>query len=1072
MDNTVYIRNKEDGAAGVRSLITRFYDELIRLSDQAYDLNQTKHKSIYDQLKAHKRYYKNKLKSKKLTQAKRRLYNSCLSRARRLYRKFDRRNRQLKAIGFNSSSYDLHLIVPTICEVLNERHPFVLRTGGRRPGAPPAAAAASLDDDDDDEEDQRGLSDVDDTSDLYLTDDSDSDADSECDDEERFKFAICKTSSKYTTWSTTKLQFLDAREWIGPGTNLREFLRCFGQDSTDQKLFFPYETVTQLSDLDRSGFPVYESFWSCLNGENTLDEGVSEEHGRANHERMARLYEEKGCRDLGDWLRLYQCYDVRPFYNAVVRLIEMYAELGIPLLNYLTLPSLAYDYAIRQTDGAFYCIPEHMKQWYFLLQSQITGGFASCLSQPRAVAGETLIDPERFGERALPVRSIQCLDFNSLYPAIMMERLPCGMPRIRYADAGFALVTGETHLQNSAKGIQYARWLSFTTGSTEIAHAGNGREVVINNRYRVDAFDFKTGRAYDFHGCYYHFCPKCYPARRLATDAERRDARRRRADDLEKEDFMRENDVEYTVMWECRFDRLATEERDLWEEFEGGEGNRLADCAAPEFRSCFDDGGGGGEIDREVVLKKVKDGDFFGFLLVDVRIKPEYRNHYDMYPIIIARHSIDPAVHLSAQQRETAAGVANGMKSTSAVVGCYEADRYLVISEHVRFWMSLVNEDEPEVGAGLGDPHVEITHVHQIVEYDGRPVLRTCMGTLASLRRAGDRDPSQKMKGTLAKLVANSVYGRSLLRRDLFTQYRIVNRDDLRHLTQLPEYRTSSPLLKPDEVLRRQAEDIPLFVDDGRDPNALFQVNLAHKTIVADCPIALGSYILSAAKLRNMRAVQILKKFLRRGWYNLGYTDTDSLFFLLAAATIDECVREGLEHEWFSEVRDKWFVREYCRAHKDEYVSAKTNRRPWTMDECCRREHAYYLREPGLLKVEYTATKLEALSAKTYILESADGTHKMSHKGVQKSASKQWNFDTFRNVRETGECLSATNRGFQPRGSVMYTYEQRKTGLNPLDKKRFHVADYPGTTKCFSSSRAASDDDDMDTDDGRQTTQN
>ena len=47
-----------------------------------------------------------------------------------------------------------------------------------------------------------------------------------------------------------KIAFIDAKEWLGQGTSLREFLKCFGEDDDDQKLFFPYELVDSVRALE------------------------------------------------------------------------------------------------------------------------------------------------------------------------------------------------------------------------------------------------------------------------------------------------------------------------------------------------------------------------------------------------------------------------------------------------------------------------------------------------------------------------------------------------------------------------------------------------------------------------------------------------------------------------------------------------------------------------------------------------------------------------------------------------------------------------------------------------------
>ena len=985
-NNTFYVQNKSD-ENGVTEMVEQFYDHLCRLSDEAYQIKLEEHSSIIEHLKTNAQYYRDRIDQGDLPEDQLDSFKMHLKQAEKLKKKFHRYCRQLKCLGFNNNCYDNFLTIPEITQMLDKRKPFRITMRGR-----PPADGDDFDEDDDDDVDE-------------------------------YACQITKSSSRYITWATKKIAFIDAKEWLGPGTSLREFLKCFGEDD-DQKLFFPYELVDSVRALE-GPFPVYEKWFSSLHNENVLDEHISEEHGRANWQNMKDKFDRENCKNLGDWLHIYQQYDVKPFHKAVVKLIDLYdSEFKIDLFNYFTLPGIAFDYAIRNTSNAFYCIPDTLKEWYYTLQKSITGGFAGCLTQPRVEAGVTRILPNIYGEKAKFVKSINCLDFNSLYPFIMSQELPCGMPRLRHYPR-FTLQTETTSLQNSAEGIQFARWLAFDRNIPHLSHAGNGNEVRINGRYPVDAFDPLTGTAYDYHGCWYHYCPECHPLEfldekyvQLARDAHARDA--------EKEQFMLDNNIKYEVTWTCEFKREQKQRPTRWAQFKSSSpDNELENCTL-RFPTCFPDDH---PIDKDFILEKVESGEFFGFLQVDVHIKPEYRHLYEMYPIIIARKTIKPE-NLSEHQQHLAAKIPQGDKPVSAVIGCTSATKLMTTSNHVKFWLSLKENDNT--------PHVEITHIHQICEYDAKKVLADTIATLTDFRRQGDTDPNKKMLAKTAKLTMNSIYGRSLLRKDLFTKTVVCRADDLEYLKKQPQYKSATPLLSAVEVVKRMGDQEPLFLDDGLDPNRLFQVQLAHTHVLADTPIHLGAYILNEAKLHNMRAVYLIKRLAVKGSVNVSYTDTDSLFCCLSEMSVDDCIDESHREEWFRTIRHQWFVREHCDRHFEAYVDAKTNNREWKMEECCRKAHTYYTREPGLLKVEYLAKKLCALNAKTYFLEGMDEDQapKMSHKGVQRQAAADFTFDTFCRVQDQGVAVTVENRGFRVKGSTLFTYTQKKRGLNPLDKKR------------------------------------
>lgn len=106
----------------------------------------------------------------------------------------------------------------------------------------------------------------------------------------------------------------------------------------------------------------------------------------------------------------------------------------------------------------------------------------------------------------------------------------------------------------SAKAIQ---WLTLEeeTRQLPIQHAGNGREFKIPNIGKVDGFDGE--RVYEFHGCYFHGCPKCYPYKRedhLQEDLS--DSLHMRYERTQERTRRIREQFDVIEMWECDFDDL------------------------------------------------------------------------------------------------------------------------------------------------------------------------------------------------------------------------------------------------------------------------------------------------------------------------------------------------------------------------------------------------------------------------------------------------------------------------------------------------------------------------------------
>ena len=61
----------------------------------------------------------------------------------------------------------------------------------------------------------------------------------------------------------------------------------------------------------------------------------------------------------------------------------------------------------------------------------------------------------------------------------------------------------------SEKSIHWLEWLSKKVG-IKIQHALNRREAKIKGIGKVDGFCEETNTVYEFHGCFWHGCEKCF----------------------------------------------------------------------------------------------------------------------------------------------------------------------------------------------------------------------------------------------------------------------------------------------------------------------------------------------------------------------------------------------------------------------------------------------------------------------------------------------------------------------------------------------------------------------------------
>jgi hypothetical protein len=95
-------------------------------------------------------------------------------------------------------------------------------------------------------------------------------------------------------------------------------------------------------------------------------------------------------------------------------------------------------------------------------------------------------------------------------------------------------------------------WLNSISNSNSIQHAENGLEFKIPNIGDVDGYDNKTNTVYEFHGCYWHGCPRCFEpdyfnkkSKKTASDLYSKTTERALA--------IRNSGYNLIEMWECDF---------------------------------------------------------------------------------------------------------------------------------------------------------------------------------------------------------------------------------------------------------------------------------------------------------------------------------------------------------------------------------------------------------------------------------------------------------------------------------------------------------------------------------------
>jgi len=113
------------------------------------------------------------------------------------------------------------------------------------------------------------------------------------------------------------------------------------------------------------------------------------------------------------------------------------------------------------------------------------------------------------------------------------------------------------------------QWLDFVsaTQNVKIQHARNGGEKIFyigRRRFKVDGFDPLNWTIYEFHGCRYHGCPRCYKDRNYRLWNEDRTMEERLEATRNKTNTLRSAGYVVEELWGCQFDNLKKNNPDFF----------------------------------------------------------------------------------------------------------------------------------------------------------------------------------------------------------------------------------------------------------------------------------------------------------------------------------------------------------------------------------------------------------------------------------------------------------------------------------------------------------------------------
>jgi G:T-mismatch repair DNA endonuclease (very short patch repair protein) len=116
--------------------------------------------------------------------------------------------------------------------------------------------------------------------------------------------------------------------------------------------------------------------------------------------------------------------------------------------------------------------------------------------------------------------------------------------------------------KQSTIAIQWLLWEAHVH-NINIAHSGVGREVRLKENLLVDGFCEETNTVYEFHGCFWHGCERCFVDQTSRLAAKRDALFLRRENTIRKEERVKRAGYNLVTLWKCDFRKTIERDDEL-----------------------------------------------------------------------------------------------------------------------------------------------------------------------------------------------------------------------------------------------------------------------------------------------------------------------------------------------------------------------------------------------------------------------------------------------------------------------------------------------------------------------------
>ena len=422
---------------------------------------------------------------------------------------------------------------------------------------------------------------------------------------------------------------------------------------------------------------------------------------------------------VNDFLVWYNNLDVLPFLEAVEKMSAFWQERKIDMFkDGISVPGLTLKYLFSFLDEQTYfsLFDQGNSDLYHLIKDNNTGG-PSIIFHRYHEAGKTKLREAEKGEAAKLCQKIVGYDANALYLWAIMQDMPTGSYTRRLVEDNFKP-------KSSIKmAIEWVEWVAHKE-RIHIRHQLNNTEKRIGDRkLPVDGFNAQTQTVYQFHGCFWHG-HDCS----LNRGKEMNDKRKKPMVELLEEtrahtEYIRSKGYTVVEMWECEWRQLKRTNREL-QRFIAAEVRRTLDKVKI--------------MSAERILSEVRHERLFGCVEVDIRVPEHLKEKFsEMCPIFknteISREDIGEYMKAYAEEHKIMA------QPRRSLIGSMKGDKVLLATPLLKWYL---------------EHGLEVTKVHQVIEFTPQPCFKPFGDAVSDARRAGDADPSKAIIADTMKLVS------------------------------------------------------------------------------------------------------------------------------------------------------------------------------------------------------------------------------------------------------------------------------------------------------------------------------